>query len=357
MKPWIVVVALAGAVVGALGGCVDDRTVALPEAPVQHGVEVFDIPVFVGPKLDVLFVIDSSRALEAHAEHLAAELPGFGEVLPHRSQDLHIGVVTADLGGPGCSARGDDGALRPSAELVGAPFLIDWVHLDRTRSANYPGELAAAVATLAAVGHAGCPGQQPLAALARALDDHPRNGGFRREDASLVVIVIAGQDDASPDTVDAYASFVRGLDPRPGSTFVAGIFERPAPRLEAFLDRFPNRAAVASIHDEDLAGRVLPRLGSLGSWGVRCLEASIDLDPARPGVQHDCSLSDVIVEAGQRVHDRVLPACATPGAGLPCWRLVEDPQICPFGDGLHVEVDRRDYPPRGTHLIGSCVTR
>jgi len=336
-----------------LGACTnDDRTVALSEAPTQHAATSFDIPADVAPQFDILVVVDSSPAMAPHAERVIPQLADLFAGLAQRGDpDWHLAVITSDLGGAGCSERGDDGLFRIPG-LVGAPFLIEWRHLDKRHTANYEGTLDDAFARLASVGTAGCPNQQPLAAIRRALDAQPRNAGFRRDDANLLVVIVSAGDDGSADLVADHVAYLDGIAPA-YQLFVAGIYDRPAARLDELIAAFPNRSRVAALGADNLAARLELRLGFGGQWGLPCLEGTLGPEP-------ECSISDVLVEDDQPIHERVLPGCNATASVLPCWRMRKDPQNCPTwtgSDGLVVQVERRDYPPNGTHVRGNCVTK
>ena len=191
-----------------LAGC-PDRTISAV-IPEQRSVEVKDIPAVPRRKIDILFQIDSSGSMKDEQESLRLNFPRFVEVLESIQgglPDIHIGVITPDMGASatdgtmfsgigGCGGRGKDGALR---QLPGDTirFLADEIDGAGNRVLNYPGTLAEAFSSLAAVGLDGCGVEQHLEATRRALDDHPLNTGFVREDAYLAVIVIADEDDCS----------------------------------------------------------------------------------------------------------------------------------------------------------------
>ena len=337
-----------------LGACTnDDRTVAFPEAPTQHAATSFDIPVGGAPQHDILVVLDSSPAMAPYAERTTAQLATlFGQNTRRGDPDWHLAVITSDLGGPGCSERGDDGLFRIPG-LVGAPFLIEWRHLDKRHTANYEGTLEDAFAQLASVGTAGCPTQQPLAAIRRALDEQPRNTGFRREGANLLVIIVSAGDDGSVDPVGDHAAFLRGIAPA-WRLNVAGIYDRPATRLDELMAAFPHQTQVAALRAEDATSVLALPIQGGGTWGgARCIEGIVGPEP-------ECSISDVLVEDDQPIHERVLPACDATASVLPCWRITTDPLNCPswaFGTDQVLEVERRDYPPNGTHVRGNCVTK
>lgn len=336
------------------GACtVDERTVQLPEQPSQHKATYFDIPVGVALETDILVVVDNSPAMAPHA---ARVIPQIAKTLAryagNSDPDWHVGVITSDLGGQGCSERGDDGLFR-SDGLVGSPFLIEWRHLDQRHTANYDGTFEDAFVRLATVGTAGCTRQQPLAAIRRALDEQPRNGGFRREGARLVIMVISAGDDGTVDAVADHVAFLTEAAPN-GRLVLAGIYDRPAPRLDELFMGFPNRAFQSRISQEDpLADLWLPFSGGHGWGGVPCLEGALGPAP-------DCSISDKTVVDGEVVHERVMPPCDGTQLVKPCWHIEIDVQNCPSWSGSEskvLEIERRDYPPLGTHVIGNCVTQ
>ena len=165
-------------------------------------------------ELDILFVIDDSASTADKQVRFVAAFPQMMDVLAQIDgglPDLHIGVVTSDLGtssantapGPavgilgagGCQGTGKDGALRKTTGMTDV-FLSDIAAADGTRIKNYTGELRDAFGDLARVGDTGCGFEQHLAAMRRALVN-PYNAGFLRPRANLAVVVLADEDDCS----------------------------------------------------------------------------------------------------------------------------------------------------------------
>jgi hypothetical protein len=339
-------------VMALLGACTnDERTVMEPEAPTQHAATYFDIPAGVQIQYDILVVVDSSPAMAPHATRAVPQIAKLlGGLAQQGDPDWHLAVISSDLGGPGCSERGDDGLFRHDG-LVGSPFVIEWQHLDNRHTANYAGTLEQTITQLANVGSAGCSTQQPLAAIRRALDEQPRNAGFRRDRAELVVFLLSASDDASPEPVDDHIAFLAGLTAPYGPVLV-GIYDRPAARLDATFGAFPNRAHHAALRQDDVTQQLYVPFSGGGSWGVPCLEGTIGPTP-------ECSISDVVVEGDEPVFEEVIPPCDLTGV-RPCWRMETDRQSCPSwlgSDSQVLRVDRRDYPAMGTHIRGNCVTR
>jgi len=177
--------------------------------------------------LDILFVVDNSPSMMDEQASLAQNFPRMMDVLSTLDDglpNLHIGVVTSDLGtsssltapgpsigsGPGaCEGWGDNG------ELVQSPSVTDRYISDISgatgRIVNYTGALRDAFASLALVGDLGCGFEQHLRAMTRALDDHPVNAGFLRPEANLAVVILADEDDCSLADSGMLAAFTGTL--------------------------------------------------------------------------------------------------------------------------------------------------
>ena len=235
MRVGLVVLSLV--VAGPLAGC-PDRSISEVE-PQQGRVIPKSLAVKVNRDLDLLFLIDNSPSMADKQINLVANFPTFIQVLGEIEGGLpnvHIGVVTSDLGTQGaadaapgpavgkdkgsCSGVGDAGHLTLGGVVTttGEPYLIDVQTADdpsAPRTTNFAGTsddaLAAAFAKMAVVGTDGCGFEQHLEAVKRALDpSNTANRGFLRDDALLAVIIIADEDDCSmahssllaPDSAD-----------------------------------------------------------------------------------------------------------------------------------------------------------
>ncbi|MEM9068353.1 MAG: hypothetical protein AAGE52_07595 [Myxococcota bacterium] len=177
--------------------------------------------------VDLLLVIDNSRSMAAGQERLAEALPELVRALSTGQRmpggpvsfdpvtDMHIGVVTTDLGSGGFLLSGceesDDGVLitavdgsAPGTCPTSLPPFLD---------------LGSGIATLqdesvckVQQGSMGCGFEQPLEAMLKAvtpstsptrfLPDDPgnadgANAGFLREDSVLVVLVLTDEEDCS----------------------------------------------------------------------------------------------------------------------------------------------------------------
>jgi hypothetical protein len=205
-------------VASTLVGCVD-REVSKVEVDSDR-VYTNTVSLDLGRKLDLLFVIDNSGSMAGEQASLAAEFPRFMEILQRvegGAPDLHIGVVTSDVGaagrtdfGPQCAGQGDDGKLQrgqAGCAAVAGDYIVDAPASDRPggRRTNYTGTLGDAFACMADLGTGGCGFEMHLEAMRRALDP-ARNPGFLRPEAALGVIIVADEDDCSTELPDMFAA-------------------------------------------------------------------------------------------------------------------------------------------------------
>lgn len=155
--------------------------------------------------VDLLFMIDNSVGTFDYEVSLASHFQVFLDTLqaiPLGLPDLHIGVVTSDLGtsaadgttapshggGAGsCGGQGEGGILRTTASVQGA-FIT---------ATNHANSLADAFADLVRVGSTGCGFEQSIEATKRALTNTTDNAGFLRSDALLGIIYVTDEDDCS----------------------------------------------------------------------------------------------------------------------------------------------------------------
>lgn len=171
-------------------------------------------------KLDLLFMIDNSLSMSSMQQKLREQLPLFMNVLqnaPSGLPDIHIAVVSSDLGAPsdvqiGCSnTQGDQGKFQAKAQgaclattlASGATFLSD-----SSGIANFTDPIAGVFQCIALLGDAGCGFEHQLASIDRALGADGQgpapgqNAGFLRDDAILAIVLLTNEDDCSapPDT-------------------------------------------------------------------------------------------------------------------------------------------------------------
>lgn len=185
-------------------------------------------------RIDLLVVVDNSSGLQ-NQPLLASGLQSFAEAVfapgdddarERRALDLHLGVMTTDLGSSGPTSfcdvpGGDDAALNPArfgraqrgrhgangvrfptspALCSGVDAYPRWLSLDANTAAS--AETSLSIACKVNLGNFGCGVTQPLEALLRGAtrerwEAAASMGGFLRDDALLVLLVVSTQDDLS----------------------------------------------------------------------------------------------------------------------------------------------------------------
>ena len=171
--------------------------------------------------VDILFMVDNSSSMGPLQQQLAAGFDAFMNIidaLPGGTPDLHVGVVSSDMGVgddsiAGCNGQGGDrgrlqfaprGACTQTNLEPDAHFIALRTEADGSRTTNYPGGTPAQTfGCIAPLGELGCGFEQPFASVKHALDPAlapPENLGFLRRDAFLAVIMVSNEDDciASP---------------------------------------------------------------------------------------------------------------------------------------------------------------
>ncbi len=216
-----------------LPGC--SRPDLVPGQPEVHQAELLAVFNDGPAKVDLLFVVDDSASMleeqgaltdqiEAMVRELVAPEPGpDGRPAPPAVGDLHVAVVTTDLGTQGIEVAGCDPAGGGAGLLLaagaacspaGAPARCEadqcpWF----ARSCDSPRDDPAiweGVACVAAVGTQGCGIEQPLEASLVALTEQSGPGrpneGFLREDSLLAIVYITDEDDCSVASPELFRS-------------------------------------------------------------------------------------------------------------------------------------------------------
>jgi hypothetical protein len=179
-------------------------------------------------QLDLLFMIDNSSSMTSAQDNLRTNMASFMNVLkglPGGLPDLHVAVVTSDMGvGPSadvghCTATGDAGGFQAAPRGTctatgldpGATFLIDSGGSNEVTNFGKQ-DITAVFQCIAAVGDQGCGFEHQLASVVHALGADnivggkpmppPGNAGFLRDDAYLGIVLLTNEDDCSapPDS-------------------------------------------------------------------------------------------------------------------------------------------------------------
>jgi hypothetical protein len=241
----------------ALAACHD------PSIVVGGLYEVASLKAIPNRDLDILFVVDNSPSMTEKQASLAQNFPLMMDTLAELDgglPNLHIGVVTSDMGttgsnapddpappvgsGPGaCHGKGDDGALQHAnaPELAGS-FITDLGQPDGTRLQNYTGELRDVFGHIALVGDLGCGFEQHLRSMQKALATPT---GFLRPAANLAVVILADEDDCSVadpaffgndpqlGPLQSMRCFVQGVKCNPDTPNTPGTYADCGPRTDS----------------------------------------------------------------------------------------------------------------------------
>jgi hypothetical protein len=206
--------------VAVVAGCGGGGNTGPDATPAVTRVLVKDIPASPNPNLDLLFVIDNSGSMKEEQAGLAVNFPRLVDVLSRFEgglPDLHIGVVSSDLGAgannlPGCAGSGDAGRLLqgpPGTTCAGldagAKFLAD-VAGTTGRVRNYTGTMSDLFSCMASIGTSGCGIESHLEAMRTALDPATSaNAGFLRAGAALGIVILGDEDDCSARDTSVFA--------------------------------------------------------------------------------------------------------------------------------------------------------
>jgi hypothetical protein len=290
--------------------------------PEDGGTEWVPLPGAV----DLLVVVDNSNSMREEQAVLSAEFTDLvrGLVDPPDLDDddvpdyppvtdLHVGVVSTDIGTGGHPVQtcdgpaGDDGVLRdrPSGAIAGCaeeyPRFLEFTEVDD------PAVLGADFECLATLGTGGCGFEQHLGAVHRALTAHGEgpNAGFLRDGSVLAVLIVSDEDDC---TVSAESSDIFDVNNDLGPLNLR-CFEH-AEYVDDVATLVQGLLALRPGHPERvIVGGVLGipvdsgcDTGDMGADDFNCL-----LD--HPEMQQ------VIDHSAEGKGERTVPSCAVPGLG------------------------------------------
>ncbi|HEY4240871.1 MAG TPA: hypothetical protein VGM88_13705 [Kofleriaceae bacterium] len=141
---------------------------------------------------------------------------------------------------------------------------------------------------------------------------------------------------------------------------------RPPIRLGDFLDRFADHGLFERICQSSYE-QALVDIGNLIFTSVSpCLEGALDTtdqDPANPGTQLDCTVSEVITTVTDE-SETSIPRCpmaddTTPAANAPspCWWVKQDTAACVTDTGYELEISPANRTPDpNSSLRVRCAT-
>lgn len=326
-------------IMACLAACMSEQPPPHDGPDAVSFVEEHVLPAKPRSSLDLLIVIDDTVAMAEHQARLAS-LPALIEQLVTspdsalRYADVRIAVTS------------NDGVLRRIPGLAD-PFAALYLDYDLTTIANYAGSLASVLAQLDDVGATNSGPSQPLAAIQLALE---HDTSFVRADAYLGIIIVSATDDASDDSVAAYAQWLKSRKADPANVVLAGVTGDVMPRLDELFAAFPNRHTEVALTADDYA----PALDVFGQLVKTTLEGycwnASDVDLVTPGPQYDCTFTTIYGGA-----EHVLPPCTGgEGADAFCWSLAPA-SYCPSPDELEPTVRPYDLWLFRPELRAQCV--
>jgi hypothetical protein len=208
-----------------------------------------------------------------------------------------------------------------------------------------------------------------------------RHDGFQRDprtyaqflstvkDPSRVAVALIAGDAATTIATGALTMPFRqdlALLPTCSAT-INGAFAigRPAPRLHEFLDAFGDRGLFSEVCQSDYSQAVAD-IGELLFRAVSpCLEGELDVsdaDPANPGLQPDCTVSELQDPDTAAEVETVIPRCPmaaadtpAPGALRACWWVKANPVACSTQTQLELHIERSGPPAPNSLVRVTCA--
>jgi hypothetical protein len=316
-------------------GCAD-REVA-PVGPHIQSTAETSIQQLATTKVDMLFVIDDSYSMHDEQEKLGSQIESLARELIHPSSpttppvaDLHIGIVSTDMGTGGypiktCenSLAGESGVLHntgllegcqasygaPGCEYAGGcPWLEHSTDAPDDGSDGTP-PIWQDFACIATLGTDGCGFEQQLEASLQALtvqtDPGMPNEGFLRDDSLVAVVYVTDEDDCSSPDAQMFDPS-RAAEDRLGPINTRCAYHRdmlyPIQRyVDAFRALRPGREQLVVV-------AAITGIPTDGTWdygdALSDLEGRVVDDPANP--------------------ETILPVCrSSMGEAVPATRFVE----------------------------------
>ena len=224
------------------------------------------VPADAPVKLDLLFLIDDSPSMAEEQANLARNFPRLIDALkklPAGFPDLHLGVVSSDMG---AGAANLAGACGISLGNRGVLQVVSGCGLDPKNGRylssqnggtqnNFDGDISEVFACMASLGTNGCGFEHQLQSVRMALSGFVSdNAGFLRSDAHLAVVYITDEDDCSaPATSTLFEGVTAGQDTSLRCSLAGHVCNGKAPPAEVFSTPLANCGAAS-----DGGGKLIP---------------------------------------------------------------------------------------------------
>ena len=167
--------------------------------------------------------------------------------------------------------------------------------------------------------------------------------GLKQDPNQIFVAAITGP--TTPYSLEMI-QLATDIEPHPSivhsCTLNTGEYADPAVRIQQYVNGFGNHGLTQTI----CANSFVPALTAIATELTAlltppCITATlVDTDPATPGLQPDCLVTDTYVDGQNNPVSTPLPACATAGGATPCWSLVANPSKCPAPPSLMPAINR-----------------
>jgi hypothetical protein len=254
------------------GGAVNTKTDSgqtfqAPAAQCPAGTTPRVVATYTPVKLDLLFMIDDSPSMSEEQANLARNFPRLIDALkklPAGFPDLHLGVVSSDMGagaatmaGACGNSLGDRGVLQVRGGCGLDPSKGRYlVSQNGGTQNNFDGDIADVFACLAELGTNGCGFEHQLQSVRMALSGFVAdNSGFLRSDAHLAVVYITDEDDCSaPANTTLFEDFSdHSQDSSLRCSLAGHICNGKAPPAQVFSTPLANCSAAP-----DGGGKLIP---------------------------------------------------------------------------------------------------
>jgi hypothetical protein len=142
---------------------------------------------------------------------------------------------------------------------------------------------------------------------------------------------------------------------------------RPGIRINDFVTQFGDRGLFQTICTADYTPALMQIATLLFNSISPCLEGPIDptdIDPNNPGIQLDCTVSDVVGGGTSMPMETPIPPCTmtnattpAPGQGLCYWISMNTAACAPPLGGLQINFVRSSAPAVGTTTNVACAVK
>jgi hypothetical protein len=358
-----------------------------PVCPVVQSGTKIKIVQAISDAVDLLVMVDNSNSMAQEQANLTQNFEilissltspsddnGDGQPDHPPVTDLHIGVVSSDMGTGGFAVQtcrdaidGDDGILRntPSGAVAGCdesyPPYLSFEEGDDPTVVN--GDFSC----IATLGTGGCGFEQQLKAVEKALTVHAggANGDFVRENSLLAVLMVTDEEDCSvrEDIGNATDIFNTQLALGPLNLRCYNHRDQYVQPVDGFVDAIlelradaPERLVMAAIVGIPPGTRHQCNLSNMTDADFQCL---LDL----PDMQ------EVIDNSAEGKGERLTPSCDEAGLGeaFPPRRIVQFVrEINAVGNnGIVRSICEADFRPAmqaitnliQSKVLGACLAR